>query len=116
MVWQQGEHEKECSFWTLIVLYLRCHIFVCAPNQSTLVKVLLGELQPVDGMVWLNSNVRIAYFTQHHIDQLNLGLTPVAWLRELFPGTSDADCRRHLARFGLMGELALLQIGHLSGG
>jgi len=89
---------------------------VCAPNQSTLVKVLLGELQPVDGMVWLNSNVRIAYFTQHHIDQLNLGLTPVAWLRELFPGTSDADCRRHLARFGLMGELALLQIGHLSGG
>ena len=49
----------------------------CSPSQSTLIKVLLGDLQPVDGLVWLNSNVRIAYFTQHHVDQMNLGLTAV---------------------------------------
>jgi len=85
-------------------------------GKSTLIKVLLGELLPVDGSVWLNTNARIAYFTQHHVDQLNLGLTPVAWLKHLFPGTSDADCRRHLAKFGILGELALLQIGNLSGG
>lgn len=89
---------------------------LCRSGKSTLVKVLLGELQPVEGLVWLNTNVRIAYFTQHHIDQLNLGLTAVEWLKELFPGTSDVACRRHLGKFGLMGELSLLQIGHLSGG
>ena len=86
------------------------------PAQSTLIKVLLGDLQPVDGLVWLNSNVRIAYFTQHHVDQMNLGLTAVQWLRHVFPGTPDVDCRRHLGKFGLMGELALMQIGNLSGG
>jgi len=64
---------------------------------------LLGELQPVDGLVWLNPNASIAYFTQHHIDQLNLGLTPVQWIRELFAGTTEVEARRHLGKFGLMG-------------
>src|SRR4051812_33969923 len=84
--------------------------------ETTLIKVLLGELQPTEGLVWLNSNVKIAYFTQHHVDQLNPGVTAVQWLRELFPGTLDVEIRRHLGRFGLIGDLTLMQIGNLSGG
>lgn len=85
-------------------------------GKTTLIKVLLGELPAIDGLVWLNSNVRIAYFTQHHVDQLHLGISAVENLKLLFPGTLDVECRRHLGRFGLIGDLVLMQTGHLSGG
>jgi hypothetical protein len=100
----------------LISLLLLIALALWHLGKSTLIKILLGELQAVEGLVWLNSNVRIAYFTQHHVDQLNLGLTAVQWLKELFPGTLDVECRRHLGKFGLIGDLTLMQIGNLSGG
>jgi ATP-binding cassette subfamily F protein 3 len=78
-------------------------------QKSTLIKILLGELQTTNGIVSLNSNVRTAYFTQHHVDQLNLGVSAVQWLRELFPGTLEVECRRHLGRFGLIGDVSHTQ-------
>lgn len=77
---------------------------------------MTGDLKPISGIINLNSNVEIAMFTQHHIDQLELGLTATQYLRKLFPEASDQECRTHLGRFGLIGELAMIQIGHLSGG
>lgn len=82
---------------------IRLACFAC--QKSTLIKILLGELQTTNGIVSLNSNVRCAYFTQHHVDQLNLGVSAVQWLRELFPGTLEVECRRHLGRFGLIGDV-----------
>ena len=85
-------------------------------HNTTLIKLITGELQPKEGVVWLNPAVSVAVFTQHHVDQLDLGLTPVELLRTLFPGTEIESCRRHLGRFGLGHDWSLIQIGNLSGG
>ena len=91
-------------------------VVVRLSGKSTLIKLITGDLQPKDGVVWLNPSVSVAVFTQHHVDQLDLGLTPVELLRTMFPGTEIESCRRHLGRFGLGADWSLIQIGNLSGG
>jgi len=85
-------------------------------GKSTLIKLLLGDLQPIEGIINFNPNVQVGYFTQHHVDQLELGISATQWLREKFPGTTEVDARRYLGRFGLIGDLTMMQIGNLSGG
>ena len=56
---------------------LDSRIAIVGPNgagKTTLIKLLTGNLQPSKGTATLNSRVRIAYFTQHHVDQASLPL------------------------------------------
>lgn len=46
-------------------------------GKSTLLKLLLGELQLLEGNQYRHSRLRVSMFTQHHIDQLDLTLSPV---------------------------------------
>eukprot|EP00048_Salpingoeca_helianthica_P009515 m.136397 g.136397 ORF g.136397 m.136397 type:complete len:732 (+) comp14888_c2_seq1:80-2275(+) len=85
-------------------------------GKSTLIKALLGDLQPKSGSLFVNGGARFALFAQHHMDQIDLHQTPVECLREKFPGTPIQECRDFLGRFGIRDEMATLQMGHLSGG
>jgi ATP-binding cassette subfamily F protein 3 len=85
-------------------------------GKSTLLKLLLGELQAQVGSITRNSKLRAACFTQHHMNQLDLNLTPLDYLSRLFPGNKPELLRAHLGDFGLSGDLALQKIGTLSGG
>ncbi|KAA0194947.1 hypothetical protein HAZT_HAZT011253 [Hyalella azteca] len=60
--------------------------------------------------------LRIGYFSQHHVDQLDLRLSAVSLLQERFPGKPVEEYRRQLGRFGVSGDLALQQLASLSGG
>jgi len=84
-------------------------------GKSTLIKLIIGELTPIDGIITINS-MNIAVFNQHHVDSLNLGLTSVEYLQEKFPGLKEQDYRRHLGNFGIRDDLSMMQIGNLSGG
>jgi len=70
----------------------------------------------MSGFVNLNRGVRFGYFSQHHVDQLSLDLTPVGYLQQKFPGQTVEEYRRQLGRFGVSGDLALQSIQSLSGG
>jgi len=85
-------------------------------GKSTLLKVLLGELEPQAGEVFRNGHARIATFAQHHMDQLRPHLTPLELLMDLFPKNHPQLIRRHLGHFGITGDLALQRIQYLSGG
>ncbi|KAG0144147.1 hypothetical protein CROQUDRAFT_660312 [Cronartium quercuum f. sp. fusiforme G11] len=85
-------------------------------GKSTLLKLLIGELQPTSGQQNRNSRLRISYFAQHHVDQLDLNLSPVSFLASRMPGKSDQEYRQHLGSFGLTGLTGLQQISTLSGG
>ncbi|EGG12464.1 uncharacterized protein MELLADRAFT_32830, partial [Melampsora larici-populina 98AG31] len=85
-------------------------------GKSTLLKLLIGELQPTSGQQNRNSRLRISYFAQHHVDQLDLNLSPVSFLASRMPGKSDQEYRSHLGSFGLTGLTGLQQISTLSGG
>eukprot|EP00475_Leptophrys_vorax_P018097 TRINITY_DN2470_c0_g1_i1.p1 TRINITY_DN2470_c0_g1~~TRINITY_DN2470_c0_g1_i1.p1 ORF type:complete len:729 (+),score=225.89 TRINITY_DN2470_c0_g1_i1:40-2226(+) len=84
-------------------------------GKTTLLKLFTGELAPRQGIVNVNKQARIAMFAQHHVDQLNLTMTPHEYLQFLHPDVQPQDLRNHLGRYGMSG-LAMRPIGKLSGG
>ncbi|KAK8791807.1 hypothetical protein WA158_005184 [Blastocystis sp. Blastoise] len=53
-------------------------ISILGPNgigKSTLINLLMGHLQPNKGEVYRWHNLRIGYFTQHHVETLNLNIS-----------------------------------------
>ncbi|ORX33245.1 P-loop containing nucleoside triphosphate hydrolase protein [Kockovaella imperatae] len=102
-----------------IDINLDSRIAIIGPNgagKSTLIKLLIGSVQPLNGTANHNNRCRIAYFTQHHIDQLDLNATPVGFLQNRFPGKVEQEYRSHLGSFGITGLTGLQKIGTLSGG
>ncbi|XP_071519851.1 ATP-binding cassette sub-family F member 3 [Panulirus ornatus] len=85
-------------------------------GKTTLLKILLGELEPTSGHRVANRSLRIGYFTQHHVDQLDMRVCSVELLLSRYPGKAVEEYRRQLGSFGISGDLALQQVASLSGG
>ncbi|KAJ2085842.1 ATP-binding cassette, regulator of translational elongation [Coemansia sp. S100] len=102
-----------------IDMQMDARVAIVGPNgagKTTLLKLLIGTLDPTSGVVHRHGRLRIAYFSQHHVDQLDLTLTAVAHLKKMYPGNSDEEYRRHLGCFGISGMTGLQEIKTLSGG
>lgn len=85
-------------------------------GKTTLLKVLLGECEPTAGVRHTHRQLRLGYFSQHHVDGLSLDLTSLGYFKEKFPGKLDQEYRSHLGSYGVTGELAMRPISSLSGG
>lgn len=85
-------------------------------GKTTLLKLMMEQLQPTKGMVHRNNRLRIGYFAQHHVDQMDVNLSPVEWMAKVQPGKTDEEYRRMLGSFGISGPLGLQKIQTLSGG
>jgi ATP-binding cassette subfamily F protein 3 len=85
-------------------------------GKSTLIKLILRDIEPVEGKLVFNESARVACFTQHHVEQLDLKVNPVELLCTKFTDVKEQQARNHLGAFGLGGDLALQRIGTLSGG
>ena len=84
-------------------------------GKSTLLKTLIGELEPIEGSFKFVDNAKIAYFEQeHHFDNPNI--TPLEEIQNIYPAMDNKTVRGHLARCGIIGDLALSPIKNLSGG
>ncbi|XP_034517717.1 ATP-binding cassette sub-family F member 3 isoform X4 [Ailuropoda melanoleuca] len=57
-------------------------------GKSTMLKLLMGDLAPVRGIRHAHRNLKIGYFSQHHVEQLDLNVSAVELLARKFPGTS----------------------------
>jgi len=77
---------------TLEVHYLQKCVFTDVKvgangtGKTTLLKILLGELRPVHGVHHAHRSLRIGYFSQHHVDQLDMNVSSVEVLEAKFPG------------------------------
>ncbi|XP_069830658.1 ATP-binding cassette sub-family F member 3 [Dendropsophus ebraccatus] len=85
-------------------------------GKSTMLKLLLGELSPVNGIRHAHRNLKIGYFSQHHVDQLDLNVNSVELLAKRFPGKAEEEYRHQLGSYGISGELAVRPVVSLSGG
>ncbi|KAI8382332.1 P-loop containing nucleoside triphosphate hydrolase protein [Blakeslea trispora] len=102
-----------------IDLRMDSRIAIVGPNgagKSTMLKLLTEENKPSSGLVHRNGRLRIAYFTQHHIDQLDLTKNAVGFMADRFPGKTEEEYRRHLGSFGITGMVGLQVMKTLSGG
>lgn len=98
---------------------LDSRLAMVGPNgigKSTLLKLICGELQPISGTVFRSAKVRMAVFSQHHVDGLDLSSTPLLYMASCFPGAVEQKLRSHLGSFGISGNLALQPMYTLSGG
>ncbi|KAF5195823.1 Abc transporter f family member [Thalictrum thalictroides] len=98
---------------------LDSRIAMVGPNgigKSTILKLIAGELQPSSGTVFRSAKVRIAVFSQHHVDGLDLTSNPLLYMMRCFPGVPEQKLRAHLGSFGVTGNLALQPMYTLSGG
>jgi len=85
-------------------------------GKSTLSKLLAGRLEAMAGKITVSSKLRVGYFAQHQVDELDLTETPLAHVRRLRPAENPARLRARLAGFGLMEAQAETKVGALSGG
>src|SRR5688572_39761 len=85
-------------------------------GKSTLIKVLAGT-QPVAGGERVEAqDVRIGYFAQHQLEQLDSASTPLQHLQRLDPRAAERDLRGFLGGFGFSGDTALASVELFSGG
>lgn len=85
-------------------------------GKTTLLKILMDDLTPTSGMRHAHRNLKIAFFSQHHVDQLDMTVSSIHLLANRFPGKNVEEYRQHLGSFGVCGDLATQQVGSLSGG
>ncbi|XP_055057054.1 ATP-binding cassette sub-family F member 3 isoform X1 [Misgurnus anguillicaudatus] len=85
-------------------------------GKSTVLKLLMGELTPINGTRYAHRNLKIGYFSQHHVDQLDLNVCSIELLLNRFPGHTEEEYRHQLGRYGITGELSTRPVASLSGG
>lgn len=55
-------------------------------GKTTLLKLLLDDLSPTTGYRNANRRLKIGYFSQHHVDQLDMDISGIEVLEKRFPG------------------------------
>ncbi len=90
-------------------------------GKSTLIKIIVGALRCLEGDARIDPRAKIEYLAQHQLEQLDPDGTPMQTMIDRYPGDRGnahiLKLRRHLASFGLGGEvLPGQQIHTMSGG
>lgn len=83
-------------------------------GKSTLLKLILGELTPLNGEVKLGSQVHVGYLSQHDFEADN-HQTVLEAFRECVPVT-EGEARHILAKFLFYGFAVFNKVNRLSGG
>jgi ATP-binding cassette subfamily F protein 3 len=60
--------------------------------------------------------MRVGYFSQHQVEELDYQDTPIQHMTRLMPDAKPGAVRAQLARFGFSGDKATIEVKHLSGG
>jgi ATP-binding cassette subfamily F protein 3 len=85
-------------------------------GKTTLARLLAAQLAPMDGAMTASSRMRVGYFTQYQVEELDRSETPLQHMTVAMPGASPAAVRAQLGRFGFAGPKATTEVGKLSGG
>jgi len=85
-------------------------------GKTTIVRMMLGEIEPMEGTVTIGNNVDIATFAQHQTEVLVESRSPFEELSATMGDLGARNSRTILGSFGFSGEAADRKIGDLSGG
>ena len=89
-------------------------------GKSTLMKLLAGELEARAGKRTEARDLRIGYFAQHQLEQLDIAESPIEHVRrhggEAAARSTEQELRSFLGGFGFSGERVFEPVGPFSGG
>jgi len=85
-------------------------------GKTTLAKLLSDRLKPMAGEITAARKLRVGFFAQHQVEELDVKETPLQHLMRELPGEHESRLRARLAGFGLGPDQAETPVGRLSGG
>ncbi len=94
-------------------------IGLLGPNgagKSSLIKVLAGDMLSLSGKRQEAEALKIGYFAQHQLEQLQLDETPLWHLQQLNKQATEKDLRNFLGGFDFQGDKVLDMVRPFSGG
>jgi ATP-binding cassette subfamily F protein 3 len=85
-------------------------------GKTTLARLLAAQLPAMEGAMNASGKLRVGYFTQYQVEELNGDGTPLQHMSRLMPNAAPAAVRAQLGRFGFSGEKATMEVSKMSGG
>jgi len=85
-------------------------------GKSTLTKLMAGRLTPMEGSLVRADKLKVAYFAQHQLDELDPAANAYAHVRRLMPEAPEAKVRARAGAMGFPGMMANTPVANLSGG
>ena len=85
-------------------------------GKTTLARLLAAQLTPMAGAKVASGKMKVGYFTQYQVEELDGDDTPLAHMTRSMPGKTPAAVRAQLGRFGFSGDKATTHVRKLSGG
>ncbi len=85
-------------------------------GKTTLARLLAAQLPPMEGEMNVSPRMRVGYFTQYQVEELDRSETPLEHMTRAMPGAAPTAVRGQLGRFGFSGPKATTEVGKLSGG
>jgi ATP-binding cassette subfamily F protein 3 len=85
-------------------------------GKTTLARLLAAQLAPMEGTMNASGRMKVGYFTQYQVEELDRSETPLQHMTMAMSGANPAAVRAQLGRFGFSGAKATTEVGKLSGG
>jgi ATP-binding cassette subfamily F protein 3 len=85
-------------------------------GKTTLARLLAAQLPPMEGGMTASGKLKVGYFTQYQVEELEHDGTPLEHMSRLMPDAKPAAVRAQLGRFGFSADKATMQVGKMSGG
>ena len=85
-------------------------------GKTTLARLLAAQLAPLEGDMAASGKMRVGYFTQYQVEELDRDGTPLGHMTSAMKGASPGAVRAQLGRFGFSGGRAMSEVGTMSGG
>ena len=85
-------------------------------GKSTLIKSIVGDLKLLDGDRETGANIKIGYFSQHQVDDLDLTISAFTHIQRLDETKSEKQIRTYLGGFNFKGDKVKDSIKLFSGG
>ncbi|HTH95782.1 MAG TPA: ABC-F family ATP-binding cassette domain-containing protein [Stellaceae bacterium] len=85
-------------------------------GKSTLAKLIAGRLEPMTGGQHRSNKLRVGFFAQHQIEDMDERATPFELMANLMRDAGESKVRAQLGRFGFSRDKAFTKVGDLSGG
>ena len=85
-------------------------------GKTTMARLLAAQLPAMAGRMTASGKMKVGYFTQYQVEELDRDDTPLQHMTIAMQGASQGAVRGQLGRFGFSGAKATTEVGKLSGG
>ena len=85
-------------------------------GKSTFIKLLAGELSLQSGQMDRSKDLKVGYFAQHQVEQLDAQASALLTMQRLDEKLSEREVRTYLGGFNFSSDKVLQRVGSFSGG